>query len=70
MSTDYRVVVEGGGSDLYKIGEVSDKYYVSQVSVGLFSNSNKSIGKANSLDTALALIKAHSGEDIKEITEI
>jgi hypothetical protein len=70
MSKEFKVVVEGGGRNLYKITEYNGTYHAYQVTVNLLSNSNDSIGKANSLDVALALIRSHSGEDIEKITEI
>lgn len=67
MAKDRRVVVQGGGANLYKISEYDSWFHVYHVSVGLLSDSNKSIGKTRSLTDALALIKAHSGKEIKEI---
>jgi len=68
MSKDRRVVVEGGGANLYKISEYSGWFYVYKVDVGLLSSSDRSIGKASSLTDALAIIKSHSGKEIKEIS--
>jgi hypothetical protein len=69
MSTKYRVVVEGGGENLYGIEEYNGTFYVEKVNVGLLFNSRDSIGKTDSLDRALVLIKAHSGKGIKELNE-
>jgi hypothetical protein len=69
MSTEYRVVVEGGGKNLYRIEEFNDSFHVYSISVGVIDR-KKSIGKTDSLKSALVLIMADSGEDIKEIKEI
>lgn len=68
MSNDKRVVVKGGGHNLYKISEYGGWFHVYHVDVGFISNSNTGIGKTRSLADALDLIKSHSGEDIQEIT--
>jgi len=68
MSNDKKVVVKGGGKNLYKISESGGWHYVYKVDVGFFSNSNNSIGKAKSLSDALDIIKSHSGRDIQEIS--
>lgn len=67
MSNDRRVVVKGGGANLYKISEYAGQLYVYHVSVGFLSNSNTSLGKTRSLQDALAIIKSHSGKEIAEI---
>ncbi len=55
------VAVEGGNT--YTIGEQSGTFYVRR---GGFYGTD--IGKTRSLDDALALIKAHSGKQIRSIT--
>lgn len=67
MSNDKRVVVKGGGKNLYKISEHNGWFHAYHVDVGFISNSNSSIGKTKSLGDALELIKSHSGEEIQEI---
>lgn len=67
MSNDKKVVVKGGGKNLYKITESGGWYCVYKVDVGLMSNSSNNIGKTKSLPDALDLIKSHSGKDIQEI---
>jgi len=67
MSTK-RVVVQGGGENLYRISIYGNKYTVSQVDVGVFTNDINIIGEARNLDDALSIIKSHSGEQIKKIT--
>ena len=64
-----RVVVHGGGNNLYRISIYGDKYTVSQVDVKLFTNDINVIGEARSLDDALSIIKSHSGQSIKKITD-
>jgi hypothetical protein len=70
MSTEYRAVVEGGGKNLYRIEEYGDTFYVYSVSVRIPINKKESVGKTDSLESALALIMADSGEDIREVEEI
>jgi hypothetical protein len=70
MSKEYKVVVEGGGRNLYKITEYNGRYHAYQVTVNLLINDNDSIGKASSLEGALSLIKSHSGESIEKLTEV
>jgi len=67
MANDRKVVVEGGGANLYRISESNGWFYAYKVDVGFFSDSNRSIGRARSLKDALDLIKSHSGKEIKEI---
>lgn len=67
MGKDKKVVVEGGGANLYKISEYDGCFYTYKVDVGFLSDSNRSIGNARSLSDALEIIKAHSGKGIKEI---
>jgi hypothetical protein len=64
-----RVVVQGGGDNLYRISIYGNKYTVSQVDVGIFSNDINVIGEARSMDDALSIIKSHSGQSIKKITD-
>lgn len=56
------VTVEGGG--YYTIGESSGTYYVRKGGSGF---DGTDVGKTRSLEDALALIKAHSGRQIKSI---
>jgi hypothetical protein len=63
-----RVVVQGGGHNLYEISEYSGKYTAYKVDVGFISDSKTNIGQASSLEDALTLIKVHSGKEIKEIS--
>jgi hypothetical protein len=68
MSNTRRVVVQGGGKNLYKISESSGWHHVYKVDVGFLTDSSKSIGKTHSLEDALAIIRSHSGRDIQEIS--
>ena len=67
MSNDKRVVVKGGGKNLYKISESNGWFYVFKADAG-FIGSNTSLGKTRSQKDALDLIKSHSGKDIQEIS--
>jgi hypothetical protein len=53
------------GGECYTVGEYNGYYYVKR---GLGHYSSTDIGKARSLDDALALIKAHSGKQIESIS--
>jgi hypothetical protein len=66
---DRQVVVEGSGSNLYRIGESGGRFYVSRVTVGLLFNDYTSIGTTIGLEDALALIRSDSGRNIKSISE-
>lgn len=59
-----RVVVRGGGHNLYFVSDTSGTYYVRKGSVW---GSGMDIGKTKSLADALGLIKTHSGRDIESI---
>ena len=67
MSNDKKIVVKGGGKNLYRITESGGWHYVYKVDVGFISNSSNNIGKTKSVSDALDLIKSHSGKDIQEI---
>ena len=64
-----RVVVTGGGKNLYRISIYNGKYTVSQVDVSPIFNDYNIIGEARSMEDALSIIKAHSGQSIKKITD-
>ena len=59
-----KVVVRGGGKNLYYVSDSNGTFYVKQGSVW---GSGTDIGQARSLDDALALIRSHSGRDIEKI---
>lgn len=69
MSNNRKVVVQGGGDNLYKVGEYDNWFYVSQVDPGFFSDSHNNIGKTRSLKDAIDLVRAYSGKEIKTISE-
>jgi len=64
-----RVVVQGGGKNLYRISIYESKHTVSQVDVGYFTNDINVIGEARNMDDALSILKAHSRKSIKKITD-
>lgn len=68
MTGTKRVVVRGGGSNLYQITVSGRTHSVQKVTVNLLSNSYKNIGRTDSLDDALSLIRSHSGRDIESIS--
>lgn len=55
-----RVIVRGGGNNLYYVSDSSGVFYVSK-------SNGTDIGKARNLDDALAIIKSHSGREIEKI---
>ena len=63
-----RVIVSGGGDNLYRISESGGKFIVSQVDVGTFTDTFNRIGESRSLDDALSIVKSHSGNSISKIT--
>lgn len=64
-----KVVVKGGGKNLFKVSSYDGTYYVYQVNAGFISNENNLIGKTRSLEDALTLIRSYSGKDIEKISE-
>ena len=64
MSNDKRIVVKGGGKNLYKVSEYDGWFYAYKVRE--FS-SDDSLGKTRNLKDALDLIKSHSGKEIEKI---
>jgi len=54
-----KVIVKGGGSNLYYVSESSGIIWVYR--------SNTLIGKTKTMEDALALIRNHSGRDIERI---
>lgn len=68
MSDKKKVVVRGGGSNLYRITVSGKAHSVEKVTVNPLSTSYKNIGRTDSLDDALSLIRSHSGQDIESIS--
>jgi hypothetical protein len=62
-----RVVVEGGGANLYEIYESGGSFTAYHVRVKLLSDERIRIGSGRSLQDAIAIIQAHSGHRIKSI---
>lgn len=58
-----KVIVKGGGKNLYYVSESSGTFYVYKG--GFLGNSQ--IGKANSMNNALAIIQNHSGKAIERV---
>ena len=59
-----KIVVKGGGSNLYYVSESSGTIYVYK---GGGWGSDTQIGKTKTMEDAIALIKNHSGRDIESI---
>jgi hypothetical protein len=66
MARTRKVSMEGGA--LYEVAEYDGKYWASKVKVEMAGDFRTSIGSARSLDDALALIKAHSGKQVRSIS--
>ena len=63
-----KIVVRGGGENLYEVRETYAEFYAYKIDVGLLWNSEKYLGKTRRFDAALALIRAHSGREILNIS--
>ena len=59
-----KVVVEGGGENLYAVSESSGTIYVYKCKVW---GSDTQIGKVRDMRDAIAIIESHSGRRIKSI---
>jgi hypothetical protein len=71
MGRHWRVVVEGGDDNLYRISEYDGTFRAYQVTIGAFFNEHlDNIGEADSLEEALVLIMSHSGDEIDRIEEV
>lgn len=66
---DKKVVTQGGGDNLFKVGEYNGTYYVSQVDPGFFGDSHKNIGETRSMKDALDIIRSYSGKEIKSLSD-
>ena len=63
-----KVVVTGGGNNLYRIYISGSRHVVSQVDVNLFSDDINVIGEARTMEDTLNIIKSHSGKSIENIS--
>lgn len=55
-----KVIVKGGGENLYYVSETMGTLYV-------YKGSSSQIGKTKTMEDAIALIRNHSGRDIERI---
>jgi hypothetical protein len=62
-----RVVVEGGGANLYEISDSGGRYYAYKIKVGLVFDDRVSLGSCRTLQDAISLVQAHSGRRIRSI---
>lgn len=65
--TKHRVVVKGGGKNLYYVKESGGWYQVSHRRVSLLGDRDIDLGKARSMHDALAMIESHSGKKIARV---
>ncbi|HOC85201.1 MAG: hypothetical protein WBK43_09730 [Prolixibacteraceae bacterium] len=63
-----KVVVKGGGSNLFKVSYYDGTYYVYKVKVGFISDDKYDIGKTKNFEDALSIIRSYSGKDIDHIS--
>lgn len=63
-----RVVVSGGGQNLYRITGSGSSFIASKITINTFIDDVKRVGKAGSFDDALSLIKSHSGKSIEKVS--
>ncbi len=68
MKANRRVVVRGGGANLYKVSWSDGWYWVYQIQVKLIVNSERLVGKCKSMDDALTMIRSDSGRAILEVS--
>jgi len=64
VSKAIRVVVEGGGCNLYYIRNRNDEFQIYHHRVGVIWDEENLIGTADDIEDARDLIEKHSGEDI------
>jgi len=62
-----KVVVTGGGRNLFKIESYNNQYNVYHMNIGILFDDKDFIGKTRSFEDAISLIRSHSGRGIKEI---
>lgn len=67
MSKIRNVVVEGGGANLYQIREYSGEFTAYKEDVKFLGSDYTRIGTTRSLEDAIALIRSHSGREIKDM---
>lgn len=63
-----KVVVQGGGKNLFKVGISSGYFYVYKVDVGPLGDRLISIGETRNLEDALSIIRSYSGREIEKIS--
>lgn len=66
--TTKRIVVSGGGQNLYKVSGSGSTYTVYKIIANFFFDDIIEVGSAGSFDDALTLIKSHSGKRIEKIS--
>lgn len=63
-----RIIVQGGGKNLYRVETSGEFFNVYHISVGWITDDKEFIGKTKSLEDAISLIRSYSGREIKEIS--
>lgn len=70
MARVRKVVVQGGGKNLYEIGESGGTFHVRKVTPGPLRDNRTSLGSTSSLEDALSIIRSHSGREIEKIRDM
>ena len=65
-----KVVVQGGGKNLFRIWEDSKGWFhASECDPGFLTDDFTSIGKAQTLAEAIVLIKAYTGKNVQSMSD-
>jgi len=63
-----KVVVKGGGRNLFKVSYYDGTFYVYKVETKPLSNTKQEIGSTRSFEDALSIIRSYSGKEIDHIS--
>lgn len=69
MARVFRVIVEGGGRNLYYIRARDDVFHVFHHRVNVVWDEENLVGVADDANEAIEMVKEHSGEEIDSIDE-
>lgn len=67
MSRVIRVVVEGGGRNLYYIRARAGEFHVYHHRVNLIWDDENLVGSADDADDAIELVREHAGEEVESV---
>jgi len=63
-----KVVVKGGGSNLFRVSYYDGTFYVYKVETKIPSNTKHEIVSTGSYEDALSIIRSYSGKEIDHIS--